>query len=265
MALKLFEDPLSPYAQKVKIALYEKGIPFERVFIDPNVRGNDRAHQEFVLASPRYEVPALVDGQARMSDSTIILEYLEEQYPKPIFGPVRADERVRVRMIEEMMDTEYEAVNWGIREVKVYDRAVDDEQTDRLLTRASIQLQRLWNRLERDLEGRLWMIGDEFGRGDAVVHPHVAGSQALGFPVTDLHPRLLEWKSRVASRSSIKRVQNECATALRERRQKASEAPVKIVRQYRDYRLEWMLKTGGSDIVVAGLLDGSIRYADEYE
>jgi glutathione S-transferase len=265
MALKLFEHPLSPYAQKVKIALYEKGIPFERIFIDPNVRGQDPAHQEFVLASPRYEVPALVNGQTRLADSTIIIEYLDERFPKPLFGPATPEECVRVRVLEEMMDTEYDAVNWGISEVKVFDRTMDDEQADRLLTRAGLQLQRLWNRLERELEGRHWMNGEYFGRGDAAVYPQLSTSQALGYTVTDLHPKLLEWEQRVAGRSAIKRVQSECATAMRDQRQESASGEMKVVRQYRDHRLEWMMKTGGSDIVMAGLLDGTIRYSDEYE
>ena len=73
MAIRLFEHPLSPYAQKVKIALYEKGLPFERVLVDLNARGDDAVYQEFVLANPRREVPALVDGDVRIFDSTVIL------------------------------------------------------------------------------------------------------------------------------------------------------------------------------------------------
>ena len=41
MAVKLFENPLSPYARKVKIALYEKGIPFDRVFVMPGQTSDD--------------------------------------------------------------------------------------------------------------------------------------------------------------------------------------------------------------------------------
>jgi glutathione S-transferase/RNA polymerase-associated protein len=264
MALKLFEHPLSPYAQKVKIALCEKALPFDRVFVDPSRAGDDPAYQEFVLASPRREVPALVDGPVRLADSTVILEYLDERYPKPSLSPEQPADRARVRMLEEMMDTEYEAVNWGIMELKVFERA-SGALADQLLTRAALQLQRLWNRLERELEGRRFMNGTEFGRGDAAVHPHIAVSQGLGYPLSDLHPRLLAWEQRVASRSSVKRVVNESAEFLRRlhRPDTASEAPV--VRQYRDHRLEWMMKTGGAPIVTAGLADGTIRFAEEHE
>ena len=264
MSIKLFEHPLSPYVQKVKIALYEKGIPFDRVHVDPNERGTSLEDQEFVLASPRREVPALVDQGTRVADSTVILEYLDDRYRSLSLLPTSADERARVRMLEEMMDTEYEAVNWGIMEIKVFERA-SDEQAAKLLVRAALQLQRLWNRLERELEGRRWMNGGDFGRGDLVVHPHIAGSQGLGYALSDRHPRLMDWERRVAVRSSVKRVLNESAECLRSMRSGQHDEPSDVVRQYRDYRLEWMLKTGGTDIVVEGLLLGTIRFAEEYE
>ncbi len=264
MAVKLFEHPLSPYAQKVKIILYEKGIPFERVIIDPNEQRDDGDYQEFVLASPRREVPALVDGAVRVCDSSIIIEYLEERWPKPALSPASPGERARVRMLEEMMDTEYDAVNWGIMEIKVFERAVG-EQAEKLLVRASLQLQRMWNRLERELEGRRWMNGELFGRGDAAVYPHIVGSRAFGYPVSARHPRLLDWQTRVAGLSAPKRVGTERAECLRRERAKLGEARPEVVRQYRDHRLEWMLKTGGSDIFVEGLLRGTIRFAGEYE
>jgi glutathione S-transferase/RNA polymerase-associated protein len=81
--IKLFEHPLSPYAQKVKLALIEKGIPFETAMPDL-LSGGDAA---FRAASPRLEVPALVDGDATVFDSTIILEYLEDKWPTPPMLP----------------------------------------------------------------------------------------------------------------------------------------------------------------------------------
>ncbi len=69
MALRLFEHPLSPYARKVKIGLYEKGLPFERVFVDPGSKSLDAVYQEFVMTSPRREVPCLVDGDVRIFES----------------------------------------------------------------------------------------------------------------------------------------------------------------------------------------------------
>ena len=78
--LRLYDHPFSPYAQKVKIALREKGQPFEPPL--PQGIGAGGAGGEFVEANPRAEVPALIDGDVKVFDSTIILEYIEDKWPQ---------------------------------------------------------------------------------------------------------------------------------------------------------------------------------------
>jgi glutathione S-transferase/RNA polymerase-associated protein len=34
-------------------------------------------------------------------------------------------------------------------------------------------------------------------------------------------------------------------------------------RQYRDHRLEWMMRVGGADVVLEGLRKGTIRFSEE--
>src|ERR1700674_4975054 len=83
--LKLYENPLSGYVQKVKIALLEKGIEFEALPADGLMAGT--AGGAFVEANPRAEVPALMDGDFKVFDSTVILEYLEDKWPNPPLFP----------------------------------------------------------------------------------------------------------------------------------------------------------------------------------
>src|SRR5579885_3511348 len=130
MSVILYEHPLSPYAQKVKIALLEKGVPFEPRL--PDFFGGDAT---FAAASPRLEVPALLDGDTAVFDSTISLEYIEDRWPAPPLLPRGAAERARVRMIEELCDTYYEAINWAVYEIRVFERATG-ELAARLLARA---------------------------------------------------------------------------------------------------------------------------------
>src|SRR5580658_3614760 len=94
----IYEHPLSPYAQKVKIALREKGVPFEVAL--PGGLGAGGAVGDFVRANPRAEVPALIDGDAEIFDSTIILEYIEDKWPTPPLLPPTPAARAKVRMIE---------------------------------------------------------------------------------------------------------------------------------------------------------------------
>lgn len=100
----------------MKILLYEKGIPFERCFVKLLTAQDDPVLRAWAATSPRLEVPTLVDGDARIFDSTILVEYLEERFPEPATQPASAAARARVRMLEEVCDTELEAVNWGLME-----------------------------------------------------------------------------------------------------------------------------------------------------
>ena len=118
---KVYEHPLSPYAQKVKIALREKGVDFE--VATPGGLGAGGVAGEFLAANPRAEVPVLIDGETAVFDSTVILEYIEDRWPSPPLLPTGAAERARVRMIEEVMDTHFEAINWALGEIGWFRRA----------------------------------------------------------------------------------------------------------------------------------------------
>ncbi len=265
MALKLFEHPLSPYARKLKLVIYEKGIPIQRVFVNPNARSDDASYQEFVLASPRLEVPVLVDGDVRIFDSTIALDYVEESWPRPAMLPDTPADRARIRMLEEMCDTQLEAINWGLMELHFFKRA-GAEQTAEMTARAGEQLRRIWGRLERELDGREFMNGARFGRGDAAVYPHLAASEMFGQPLGDRFPRLTAWLARCRERASVQQEGRELAECLKtELAGGPASGRMPIVRQYRDHRLEWMMKSGGTNIVLDGLAKGTIRFAHEFE
>jgi len=121
MSLIVYEHPLSPYAQKVKIALDEKSVPYETKM--PVAIGSGQPDNEFLKANPRGEVPALIDGDVRLFDSTIILEYIEDKWPKPALLPPEPADRAKARTIEEVMDTHFEPINWGLGELRWFKRA----------------------------------------------------------------------------------------------------------------------------------------------
>ena len=159
MSIKFYEHPLSPYARKVKIVMHEKEIPFEALFVSPSAGIDDAAMREFARISPRLEVPCLADGPTAISDSTIMLDYLDEKYPDPPMLPASPEERARVRMLEEICDTEIEAVLWGLFEIRIFGRA-QGEQAEAMAATAGSQLRRLWGRLERELSGRGLAAGE---------------------------------------------------------------------------------------------------------
>ena len=112
----LFDHPVSSYAQKVRIALRQKGIPFESEV--PDGLGSGNPIPSLAAANPRLEVPALVDGDFKIFDSKVILNYLEDKYPEKPLLPKDPRSRAEARLIEEVCDAQYEAINWVIGEVR---------------------------------------------------------------------------------------------------------------------------------------------------
>jgi len=177
--ITLYDHPLSPYAQKVKIALKEKGLAYQAPM--PGGLGAGGAQGAFVEASPRAEVPALVDGDVAIFDSTIILEYLDDAYPEPAMRPASAADRARVRMLEEVMDTHFEAINWGLSEIRWFRRA-EGAQAEAMFATARAQTEGFFGWLEKQLGDRPWFNGETFGWGDLSVVPYVNGSVGHGVP-----------------------------------------------------------------------------------
>jgi glutathione S-transferase/RNA polymerase-associated protein len=254
----LFEHPLSPYAQKVKIALAEKGVAFECRLPD-FMSGHD---PDFQAANPRLEVPALVDGDTRVFDSTIILEYIEDRWPTPSLLPAGAAERARVRMLEDLCDTYYEAINWAAMEIRVFQRATG-AAADRLLGRGAEQIRGTNTYLERQLGSAPWFTGALFGWGDLAVVPHVHAAALTGNPPPS-GSRLAGWLDRARARPSVA----AAFEAAQQSMQGFEMIPQLIAsgafkREYRDHRLEWMVRSGGVDIVLDGMRRGNIRFTTE--
>lgn len=78
MSLVLFGHPFSSYTQKVLIALYENGSPFEFRCIAPD---QPQHSAEWLRRWPLRKFPLLVDGAHNIAETSIIIEYLQLVHP----------------------------------------------------------------------------------------------------------------------------------------------------------------------------------------
>jgi len=254
----LHEHPLSPYAQKVKIALYEKRVTFETSL--PDIVSGDVG--DFAALNPRLEVPTLVDDGFAVFDSTIILEYVEDRWPTPPLLPKNPADRARVRMIEDVCDTYYEAINWALMEIRAFGRA-SGALADRLVARAAEQTAGVNAWLERKLADQLYFNGQVFGWGDLAVVPAVGGAILNGNGPAAGSP-LAAWFARVQERPSVARTLAAAQESLGgfEMLPRLIQSGV-FKREYRDHRLEWMMRSGGVEVVLEGMRQGNIRFSTE--
>jgi glutathione S-transferase len=96
----VFGTSLSPYTRKVLTFLGEKGLAFEHRPVVPH-----DASAEFKAASPVGKIPALVDGDYKLADSSAICHYLERKFPNPSLFPTSPEEVGRMLWFEEYNDT----------------------------------------------------------------------------------------------------------------------------------------------------------------
>ncbi len=103
--LRLCGFHISNYFNKVRIAMLEKGLPFE---LDPSCRPSQQ--EDFLARTPLGKVPFLeVDGQ-HLIESQVICEYLEDAYPQKPLYPRDPLARARVRELIAILELHMELV-----------------------------------------------------------------------------------------------------------------------------------------------------------
>lgn len=97
--LTLHGSPISNYHNKAKLALLEKGVPFEEKVIE--FRNKDEA---LYAQSPLGKIPFLVTEQGCVCESQVILEYLESVHPQPALLPKDPFAAAKVRELVTFID-----------------------------------------------------------------------------------------------------------------------------------------------------------------
>ena len=97
--LQFYDNDMSVCAQKVRIVLAAKGLPFERHHL--NLRAGDQFSPEYRKLNPKAVVPTLVDDGQPIIESTVIIAYLDDAYPEPSLAP--ADAVGRAAMLQWMI------------------------------------------------------------------------------------------------------------------------------------------------------------------
>lgn len=98
MHMKLYGVPLSNYFNMVKHAMLEKGLDFEEVDIRPN------QEPEFLRKSPMGKVPVLETDRGCLTETDVILNYLDEEYPQYALFPGDPYARAKVRQLMKIQE-----------------------------------------------------------------------------------------------------------------------------------------------------------------
>jgi glutathione S-transferase len=96
--LKLYGFAASNYFNMIKLALLEKDLPFEVIEF------HGCQNPEILAVSPRGKIPVLETEHGFLSETDVILRYIEDTQPGPALMPSDSFERARVWMLAKEIE-----------------------------------------------------------------------------------------------------------------------------------------------------------------
>jgi len=230
--ITLYNFPQSTCSQKVRLTMWEKGIPYEDYIIDHKNR--EHLQDAYLRLNPNGVVPTITHGDAVIIDSSVIMEYLEEIFPEKPMSPAdpvgRAHMRKWLRYLEEVPTPAIRVPSFNKYLSKRY-RDMDDEkyremadnhpvrkhfykrmnkvgfsaeETEEAIDRLDQAAQRFNDALAAD--GRPWIMGDDITIADAAYLPTVDRMIDLGLgDIVDSKPALADWYRRYSEREAFRK------------------------------------------------------------
>ena len=200
MAIRLYDAVPSSNSDRVKIALHEKGLAYERTTLV--LANKDQKRPEFLKLNPYGKVPVIDDGGKILFESCIINEYLEETYPNPPLMPKDPYLRGRGRVLIDYALNYMHEPYWALRG----EMLKPDAQRDRtVLTQTRTKLAELMQYLENALEEKSFFLGD-FSLTDIAIVPRALRMEAYGALPAPSLPHLNAWLQRIKARPSVQRI-----------------------------------------------------------
>ena len=196
--IKLYTFPLSTNSRKVRIALLEKGLEFERINVDL-IKGEQK-NPDYLKINPFGQVPALDDEGFIVYDSTIINEYLEDEYPYPSLMPRDSEGRARARLLEDFRDNRF---NPFFVQIFFEMRKPEGERDGARIDAARTEIIKAFDRTENELKSKEYLAGS-FSLADVAFMPNIELLDRFVIPVDDgKFPNTVAWIARLKSRPSF--------------------------------------------------------------
>jgi len=162
--LKLYSFGPGANSLKPMLTLHEKGLDYEQALLDP--RKFEHHSDWFKKINPRGQVPALEDRGHIITESTVICEYLEDEWPtdvklRPDTSWERADMRVWTKWVDEYFCWCVSTIGWAYGIKAIAQKMSDEEFEDHVTNKVTIPEQQVkWRRARNGFPQE--MLDEEF-------------------------------------------------------------------------------------------------------
>ncbi len=189
-SLTLISHELCPYVQRAAIALDEKGMTYERVYVDLANKPD-----WFSELSPLGKTPVLKVGETPIFESAVILEYLEDTGPNPLHprDPLRrAQHRAWIEFGSAILNDI--AGFYGAPDAASFEAK-------------QAALRSKFERVEKELSGGPFFEGEAFSLVDAVYGPIFryfdVFDEIRDFGILDGLSKCRTWRDELSRRKSV--------------------------------------------------------------
>jgi len=183
--------------------LAEKGIPYDTIALD--IAAGETSSPNFLSVNPLGEVPVLeLEDGTRLRESLAICRYLEEIQPEPALLGRTALERADIEaMALQLMFRVYVPTTHAFRHTHKF-WAGRIPQVAEYGALAKQQVLDEWQRIDRELADREFLVGDSFSFADIVGFTSLEFGKPSGIRAQEDQVHLRRWQAAIAARPSAK-------------------------------------------------------------
>ncbi|WP_423140717.1 glutathione S-transferase family protein [Parablastomonas sp. CN1-191] len=200
---QLYQFPLCPFSRKVRLAMSEKGIPYELVRENPWDR-----REGFMDLNHAGRTPVLHDPDKglTLSDSRAICEYLEETGDKNPLIVGTAPARAEIRRLVAMFDEDFYAnVTAPLLHERMMKRLVLRQSPDSKALRQAMKLAHDYlDYVDHLIDYRAWLGGVTMSLADLAAAAQISVADYLGGLDWNGHEQAQGWYSVFKSRPSFR-------------------------------------------------------------
>lgn len=183
--VRIHHFPKSGHAHRALVFAKLAGIAHETVFVD--LAAGAHKTPEFLSMNPNGQVPVMEDGDVVVSDSNAILVYLARKYA-PDWMPGDAAGVAAVQRWLTLAAGEIAFGSCAARLITVFGAPLDPEFAATVAARAM-------QKLEKELEGRDWLVGDRPTIADVAAYSYTAHAPEGNISL-DPYPNVRAWIAR---------------------------------------------------------------------
>jgi glutathione S-transferase len=201
--LALYAHPFSSYCQKVLIALYESGAPFEYRLLSPDEPENGAA---LARLWPIGRFPVLVDGDRTLIESSVIIEYLDRRHPGPApMIPADPDAALEVRFLDLFFDN---YVMTPMQRIVADFMRSPDQRDAQTVAEAHALLDKAYGWLDAHMADRRWAASDGYSMADCAAAPALFYADWV-HPIAETWTHARAYRNRLLAQPSFARAVDE--------------------------------------------------------